>query len=156
MNQDFEDLLASFVDGDVQFLLVGGVALGAHGLHRATGDIDVWVRPEHHNAKLVYQALARFGLPLADFGIDETDFVRLGNVVQFGVPPRRVDVLTAVDGLTFDEAWQNRVCCEVAGHEVPVVSLHDLLKNKQSAGRDQDRVDVGTIRAELRRRGEHC
>ncbi len=154
MNRDFAELLAHFLRHDVRFLVIGGVALGAHGLQRATGDIDIWVRPEPHNAELVYAALGEFGLPLKDFDIEAADFARRGNVIQFGVPPRRVDVLTAVDGLLFEQAWPNRVRCDIAGHQVPVISLHDMLKNKEAAGRDQDRVDARTIRKELERRGE--
>ena len=153
MNEDFEQLLSTLMQHNVQFLVVGGMALGAHGLQRATGDIDIWCRPDASNARRVYDALREFGMPLAAFDVTPEDFAVPGQVVQFGLPPRRVDVITSIDGLKFDEAWDARTETAVAGCRVPVISLMDLLRNKQAVDRPQDRVDVLAIRRELRKRG---
>lgn len=154
MNEDFEQLLTTLTQHDVQFLLVGGVALGIHGLQRATGDIDIWSKPDATNAQHLHDALREFGMPLAAFDVTPRDFATPGRVVQFGVPPRRVDVITSIEGVEFDEAWDSRADMTVAGCRVPVISLTDLLRNKEAVGRPQDKVDVRTIRHELERRGQ--
>ena len=108
MNADFRDLIEALLEHDVRFLVVGGIALAAHGLPRATGDMDVWVRPDAANAERVYAALVAFGAPLGEQGVNADDFATPAVVTQFGVPPRRIDVLTVVAGLDFDTAWRRR------------------------------------------------
>jgi hypothetical protein len=102
MNQDFRDLLAEFNAAGVEFLVVGAHALAAHGLVRATKDLDVWVRPEAGNAERAIAALGAFGAPLHDLSID--DLARPGLIFQIGVAPIRIDVITAIDGVAFDDA----------------------------------------------------
>ena len=114
MNQDFVDLLRAFVDHEVRFLVVGAYALGVHGRPRATGDRDVWVDATPENAIRVMDALAWFGAPLEQVTAD--DFSRPGIVFQMGVPPRRIDVLTALSGLTFAEAWPTRPARALRAH----------------------------------------
>jgi len=99
--------------------VVGAHALAVHGVPRATGDLDVWVRPEAENAARVWQALARFGAPLGALGIEQEDLLRPGMVIQLGLPPRRIDILTAISGLRFEEAWSSRVVKAIGGMEVP-------------------------------------
>jgi len=106
MNQDFRDLLAEFNARQVECLLVGAHALAAHGHVRATQDLDVWVRPSQENAKRVIEALRAFGAPLHD--LTEKDLSTPGLIFQIGVEPIRIDVLTAIDGVQFDEAWAER------------------------------------------------
>ncbi|OGQ74162.1 MAG: hypothetical protein A3G94_02525, partial [Deltaproteobacteria bacterium RIFCSPLOWO2_12_FULL_60_16] len=106
MNRDFRDLLAEFNARNVEFLVVGAHALAAHGHVRATEDLDVWVRPEGENAKRVLDALRAFGAPLHD--LTEKDLTTPGVVFQIGVAPLRIDVLTAIDGVDFAEAWPSR------------------------------------------------
>jgi len=103
MNQDFRDLLAEFNARQVEFLLVGAHALAAHGHIRATQDLDIWVRPTQDNAKRVIEALRAFGAPLHD--LTPKDLATPGLIFQIGVEPIRIDVLTAIDGVQFDEAW---------------------------------------------------
>ena len=107
MNQDFIDLLRAFADADVRFLVVDAYALALHGRPRATGDLDVWVETTPENAARVMRALAAFGAPLTD--IAEADFAREGVTVQIGVPPGRIDILTDLTGITFGEAWADRL-----------------------------------------------
>src|SRR5436853_7042411 len=103
LNPDFHDILSAFGNTGVEFLLVGAYALAAHGLPRATGDIDLWVRCSKENAVRVLTALTRFGASVRD--LTEADFTTPGMVVQIGVTPRRIDILTAIDGVEFNEAW---------------------------------------------------
>ena len=107
MNQDFLDLLRAFAAHDVRFLIVGAYALAIHGRPRATGDLDVWIDATDDNAARVYAALRSFGAPLGD--VSERDFARPGIVFQIGVVPGRIDILTQLSGLLFDEAWPTRL-----------------------------------------------
>ena len=107
VNRDFRDLLAEFNAQGVEYLVVGAHALAAHGHVRATKDLDVWVRPDAENAKRVLKALKEYGTPLHD--LTETDLAKPGTVFQIGVPPLRIDVITAIDAVSFDEAWSTPV-----------------------------------------------
>ena len=107
MSPDFKDLLSEFNAHGVDYLVVGAYALAAHGRIRATGDLDVWVRPVPANAKQVLSALVKFGAPLQD--LSEQDLSTPGVVYQIGVAPLRIDILTAIDAVEFEEAWQARV-----------------------------------------------
>lgn len=140
LNPDFRDILSEFTAAGVEFVLVGAYALAAYDLPRATGDIDLWVRCGPENADRVMTALRNFGAPLVD--ITEQDFVRPGIVVQLGVSPCRIDVLTAIDGVEFEDAWADRVLVEVDGIRVPVISREHLIRNKLATGRAKDAVDA--------------
>lgn len=140
MNPDFRDLLAEFNAHGVEFLVIGAHALAAHGLVRATKDLDIWVRPERSNAERVLAALIAFGAPLHDLTVD--DLSRPGLIFQIGVAPIRINVTTQVDGVTFDAAWPDRIAVRFVDQMVPVLSRHHLIQNKRAAGRDQDLVDV--------------
>jgi hypothetical protein len=145
MNEDYRDILAALVASHARFLVVGAHALAVHGYPRATVDIDIWVEPSPENAERVWTALAAFGAPLGDLGIQVQDLTRTDVVAQLGLPPNRIDILTGVSGLTFDEAWAARIEEPVEGVRVPVLGLVELLKNKRAAGRDKDRADVNGL-----------
>lgn len=140
MNPDFRDLLAAFTARGVEFLVVGAHALAAHGLIRATKDLDVWIRPEPRNARRVLGALVEFGAPLHDLTTE--DLSRPGLIFQIGVAPIRVDVITSIDGVEFEQAWAERVTATFADQPVHVLSRTHLLINKRASGRDQDLVDA--------------
>ena len=140
MNPDFLDILSALSAEGADYLVVGAYAVAAHGAPRATGDLDVWVRPTPENAKRVMSALRRFGAPL--HGLTEQDLSAPAVVFQMGVPPRRIDVLTAIDGVAFDEAWPHRTRVKEGALEVAVLGLGDLLRNKRAAGRPKDLADV--------------
>jgi len=140
MNRDFKDLLCAFNDQGVEYLVVGAHALAAHGHVRATKDLDVWVRPEPANARRVLAALSAFGAPLQ--GLVEADLAHPGLIFQMGVPPLRIDVLTAIDGVSFDEAWRVRLRARFGEMEVPVLSREHLIQNKRTVGRLQDLADI--------------
>jgi predicted nucleotidyltransferase len=140
MNRDFRDLLAEFNVQGVDFIIVGAHALAAHGHIRATQDFDVWVRPEAENAKRVYRALQEFGAPLQD--LTEADLATPGIIFQIGVDPIRIDVITAIDGVEFPEAWANRMRIKFDDQPASVLSKEDLIRNKRAAGRTQDLADL--------------
>lgn len=145
MNEDFRDLLRALLDAGARFLVVGAHAMAVHGVPRATGDLDVWIAVDPENADRVVQALARFGAPLAAMGITRADFLREDQVVQMGLPPRRVDLLTSISGVAFPEAWEGRVTHEVAGMAVPFLGRTALVANKRASGRAKDRADLEAL-----------
>jgi hypothetical protein len=140
VNPDFSELLSTFNDHGVEYLVVGAHALAAHGHVRATKDLDVWVRPEPANAARVLHALAAFGAPLHE--LSQGDLSEPGLIFQIGVPPVRIDVITAIDGVQFADAWSGRVQATLGAVTVPVISREDLIRNKKAAGRLQDLADV--------------
>jgi hypothetical protein len=140
VNPDFKDLLVEFNAQAVEYLVVGAHALAAHGHVRATKDLDVWVRPDRENAKRVLRALAAFGAPLHD--LSGRDLEQPGVIFQIGVAPVRIDVITAIDGVEFSEAWRDRFETRFAGERVSVLSRHHLIVNKRATGRLQDLADV--------------
>ena len=146
LNPDFRDMLSALSGAGAEYLVVGAYALAVHGVPRATGDIDLWVRPTTANAGRVLTALTRFGAPLGD--LTERDPVTPGTVFQIGVAPRRIDILTTIDGVEFDEAWNARYVTSVEGLDVPVLSRHHLVRNKKATGRPQDLADVARLEDE--------
>ncbi len=143
LNPNFRDILSTFNAGGVDYLLVGAYAVAAHGLPRATGDIDLWIRATSENAKRVWDALARFGAPTDQFSIADLESPEV--VIQIGVSPQRIDLLTSIDGVDFDAAWRDRVAVEVDGLKVQTLSRRHLIANKRSAGRPQDLADAARL-----------
>jgi hypothetical protein len=146
LNEDFRDLLVLLADTEVEFVIVGAYALAFHGAPRASGDIDLFVRPTPENAARLLNALARFGAPLEAAGVTAADFSRPGAVYQLGLPPRRIDLLTVISGVSFDEAWASRVAADVEGRTIAFIGRAELLRNKEAAGRPQDIADVARLR----------
>src|SRR5688572_5920997 len=146
LNPDFRDVLLCFADGQVEFLIVGAYALGFHGAPRASGDIDLFVNPTRENARRVFDALIQFGAPVAAHGVSPADFERPGIVYQAGLPPRRIDVLTAISGVSFDEAWTSRVEAQIDMRSVFVIGREAFLKNKAACGRPKDLADAARLR----------
>ena len=144
MGEDLKDLLRAFNANAVKYLVVGGYAFGVHAEPRATKDLDLFIQPSQENSQAVFRALAQFGAPLD--GLGPADFMD-GTIFQIGQPPARVDILQQIDGISFDEAWVNRVEGLVDG-EVPavVISREDLIRNKLASGREQDVLDVKKLR----------
>ncbi len=143
MNQDFVDLLRAFSDHKVRFLIVGAYALGVHGRPRATGDLDVWVDPTPDNAERIMSALRAFGAPLSDVTLD--DFGRPGIVFQMGLPPYRIDILTALSGLTFPDAWPDRTQAAFGPLTVDVIGRDAFIANKRATGRAKDLGDIESL-----------
>lgn len=146
MNADWVDLLVELNAVGARYLVVGAHALGTHGVPRATIDLDLWIDPTPTNAALVWQALAQFGAPLDDLRIVVADLVRPGNVIQVGIPPNRIDLMTAVSGLPdFGAAWERRHTASLGGQPVAVLGREDLLANKRASGRKKDLLDIEAL-----------
>lgn len=149
LNEDYRDILSIFREENVEFLLVGAYALGVHGVPRATGDIDLFVRPDNENAERVYKSLMRFGAPLT--GIKPQDFNTVDLIFQIGLPPRRIDIITSISGVTFDEAFSDHITADVDGISVPVISSDAIIKNKLQSARDKDLLDVKILKKHLKK-----
>ena len=145
MNRDFRDLLAAFLGADVRFLVVGAHAMAVHGVPRATGDLDVWIAPDPESADRAWSAVIRFGAPLSSMGVTRADFGRPDQVVQVGLPPRRIDILTSISGVAFDDAWPDRVIHEIEGLAVPFLGRAALIRNKRASGRAKDLADLEAL-----------
>jgi len=133
-------MLLQLNEAEVEYLLVGAYAVAVHAVSRATDDIDFWVRPSNENAPKVIQALFAFGAPL--MGLTEEDLIKPGLVFQIGVKPQCVHLMNSVSGVTFDEAWTNRVIVEIDGIPTPVIGINELIENKLASGRRKDLIDV--------------
>ena len=140
LNPDFIDTLSAFSEEKVDYLLVGSYAMAFHGWARATGDIDLWIRPSEENAERVWRALQKFGAPLFDLNLQ--DLRTPGTVIQMGLPPNRIDIITAIDRVSVEEAWSNQDVIEIDGLKLPLIGKPDLLKNKRATGRPKDQIDV--------------
>jgi len=145
LNPDYRDILSAFIAEKVEFLLVGAYALAAHGSPRATGDLDLWIHPSAENARRTWRALVVFGAPLEN--LTESDLSTAGTVIQIGREPRRIDLLTTIDGVGFDEAWSARAKIQVDGMTIPVIGRNEFLKNKRTTGRHKDLADVERLEA---------
>lgn len=140
ISSDFKDLLREFSSAKVKYLIVGAHAVGYHGRPRGTGDFDVWVEPSSDNAERVFRALALFGAPMDRIAV--SDFMRDDLIFQIGIVPIRIDIITDITGVLFDEAWPNRVDDFLEGIPVSIIGRDDLIKNKRATGRHKDLADV--------------
>jgi len=144
LNEDYKEILQIFIDNKVEFLVVGAYALGVYGWPHATGDIDLWVMASPQNSRNVYNSLAQFGAPMEQ--ISEKTFCEQGLIFQIGVAPRRIDIITKIDGVDFQQAWAARQEFIIDGLKVPFISKQDLIKNKESTGREKDMLDAKQLR----------
>ncbi|HEX3103147.1 MAG TPA: DUF6036 family nucleotidyltransferase [Terriglobales bacterium] len=149
MPDDLRELLRAFNDHGVKYLIVGGYAFGVHAEPRATKDLDIFIRSDEENSKAVFRALAQYGAPLGDLTV--ANFMD-GSTFQIGQPPARIDILQQIDGITFDEAWTNRIEGMIDGQiQAAVLSRDDLIQNKLASGREQDLLDVKKLRASIQK-----
>ena len=146
LNKDYKEMLQSLLDNKVDFLVVGAYAMAAHGYPRATGDLDLWVFTTRENADKVYKALEEFGAPLEQ--INKDSFSEKGIIFQIGVAPCRIDIITQISGVEFEKAYPKRKEIEIDGIKVPVISKEDLILNKESIGREKDKLDSKFMREE--------
>lgn len=145
MIADFRDALAAFVAHGVKFLVVGAHALAAHGVPRVTGDLDIWVEPTEINAGRVWRALAEFGAPLGSLNIRESDFCRRDQVVQLGLPPYRIDIMTSISGVDFTEAQQGAIEGTLFDAPVHFIGREAFVRNKRASGRPKDLEDIRAL-----------
>jgi hypothetical protein len=139
---DFRDLLVALADAHADFMIVGGYAIAVHGHPRGTDDLDVFVRATPENAARVLRALLAFGAPIEAHGVTQDLFERPGYGYRMGVRPNVIELLTEIDGVSFDEALRDHRSVRIDGREVPVIGRHALLANKRAAGRPKDLADV--------------
>jgi hypothetical protein len=140
LNEDYKEMLSILLKNDVRFLVVGAYAMAAYGFPRATGDLDIWVDTTAENAGKVFCSLSEFGAPV--FQITETTFTEQGIVFQIGVVPRRIDILTCIDGVQFADAYAAKHTVEIENLKIPFLSKENLIKNKLATGRQKDLVDA--------------
>jgi hypothetical protein len=145
-NQHFKELLQSLNSAEVEYLIVGGYAVMKYGEPRFTKDLDIWVGNSPANAAKLFQALAKFGAPLANDGITLETFSKQDVVYQIGVAPVRIDILTHITGVHFSDAWPNRVKAVIFDTPVHFISLNDLVANKQAMSRDADLEQIERLR----------
>lgn len=150
VNSDCSELLSIFNEREVRYLIVGAHAFAYHAEPRFTKDFDVWVEPTRENASRVWKGLAAFGAPVGE--VTPGDFAKPGTVFQIGVEPNRIDILTAIDGVRFPTAWENRARRVLGGVPVAYLGLRELIRNKRSVGRPKDLADLETLEEARRRR----
>ena len=146
LNSDYKDILSILSEKKVKFLLIGAYAMAAHGYPRSTMDIDLWIMPDPENALLVMHALLAFGAPVED--LSPEDFEKEDLIFQIGIAPRRIDILTSIDGLKFEEAFARSEIISIEDIPIHVLSIPDLIINKRATGRIKDLADVESLEAQ--------
>lgn len=145
LDPNFNEFVELLLDNEVRFLVVGGYAVAAHGHPRYTGDLDIWILTSAENAERLLGALYAFGF--GSVGLALSDFTQRDQVVQLGYPPFRIDLLTSLDGVRFEECYDRRVDVILGGLTVPFIGLDDLKHNKEASGRPQDLADLDALAA---------
>ncbi len=143
INPDFRDLFAALNENNARYLLVGGYAVAFHAQPRFTKELDLWVKPAVVNAESVFSALRSFGAPLAN--VTPADLSRPGLILQIGIPPNRIDLITSIAGVDFEEAWAARQDTVYGDQSIYVISRKHLIQNKRAAGRPQDLIDADLL-----------
>ncbi len=147
ISEDFKDLLSTLNDAGVRYLVIGAFALAHYGFPRYTKDLDLWIDRDPENSRRVFSALSKFGTPLGN--TTPLDFSDPDCVFQIGVEPMRIDILSDIDGLSFDAAWANRVPTLYGNVPVFVISKDDYVRNKRASGRASDLRDIATLEDDL-------
>jgi hypothetical protein len=137
---DFKEFLQLFNANHVEYLLIGGYAVGYYGYVRATADMDIWIASYVENAAKVVAAIRDFGFETPELSVEL--FFQPDNIVRMGVPPFRIEILTSISGVNFDQCYAERVVGVIDGIDVPLISLHQLRTNKQASGRLKDLTDL--------------
>ena len=141
--KDFKDMLTALDDAGAEYIVVGAYALGGHGLVRATGDIDIWVRPTPENAQKVWDALVAYKAPRRNLSV--ADLYAPDTIYQLGLPPFRIDILTTISGVDFEKAWERRIHAKLEDYQVAILCKEDLLANKIASGRPKDLLDAAWL-----------
>jgi len=142
-NPDFKEFVQLLIKNQVEYLVVGGYAVSIHGYPRYTGDLDIWINPTPKNSVKVLDCLNEFGF--SSLELTENDFIKEYGIIQLGYPPVRIDIINTLDGVTFDECFQNKSIIEIDGLSVYIISLNDLIKNKKTIARPRDIDDIENL-----------
>jgi predicted nucleotidyltransferase len=143
VQKDFRELLELFNKHNVEYMIVGGYALAFHGAPRYTGDLDIFIRPDSLNAQRIMRALEDFGFE--SVGLTAADFERQDNVIQLGVPPVRVDIVTSLTGISWESAFEKRVQARYGDVQVHYIGREQFILNKRSIGRKKDLADIEAL-----------
>jgi len=143
LNQDFKEFIELLNKHKVKYLVVGGYAVGFHGYPRFTGDIDFWIAISNENATKILNVLNEFGFGSLNFKIE--DFLETNNIIQLGYEPTRIDILTSISGVEFDNCYQQAVEANFEGLEIKFIDLKNLRINKASSGRPKDLGDLENL-----------
>ncbi len=146
LSKDFNEFVALLKKHEAEYMIVGGYAVGVHGYPRYTGDLDIWLNPTEANAARVLRAIDDFGF--GSFQLTVADLTKEANVIQFGQPPLRIDLLTSIDAVTFDACYANRKEVTFDGLAMNFIGYHDLVTNKRATGRHRDLDDVENMEPE--------
>ena len=144
LSQDFKEFVGLLNKNEVEYLIVGGYAVGVHGYPRYTGDLDIWINATRQNARRMVAVLTEFGFD--SFGLTEEDFTKLGNVIQMGYPPFRIDILTTIDGVRFKDCYKNKMVVLHDEITLDVIGIEDLRRNKKVSGRLKDIDDLENLK----------
>ncbi len=142
-SKDFKEFIELLNKNNVKYLLVGGYAIGYYSRPRYTEDIDIWIERSKDNAQKIITVLNEFGFASLKFSVD--DLLQPGQILQLGLPPQRIDILTSIDGVNFNDAWDRHVQDLFDDVPVFIISLEDLIQNKKSSGRAKDAADLEWI-----------
>lgn len=143
--QDFEEFLQLLNDNEVQYLVVGGYAFAVHAFPRFTNDLDIWIAANESNANRVLKVLQDFGFQELDVTID--DLIAPDKIIQIGYPPLRIDIMTSIDGVTFEDAWEQKVIGMYGKQSMSLISREHLIRNKRASGRKKDLRDLDDLDA---------
>lgn len=143
-NKDFKEFIELLNRKGVRYLIVGGYAVAAHGYPRYTKDLDIWIENSEENARMILAVLDEFGF--GDFEIDVDDFIEPEHVIQLGLPPNRIDLVTSLTGLSFSECYKSRVTFCLGGLGVNLIDVESLKKNKAATARPQDLADLDNLK----------
>jgi hypothetical protein len=149
LNKDLREFVALLNSNEVEYLVVGAFAVAFHGVPRYTADLDLLIRPTRNNAERLLRVLTEFGFGKLD--VDRSDLESPDKVIQLGVAPNRIDLLTSISGVTFDEAWATRRSAELDGLPIQFIGLSALIRNKEQTGRMRDRSDAERLRQQADR-----
>jgi hypothetical protein len=144
ISKDFEEFFELLNKNEVRYLIVGSYALSVHGKPRYTNDIDIFIRTDDENASKIKRILNDFGFDFSNIAIE--DFTKPDQVIQLGYAPFRIDLLTSIDGVSFDEAWENKLTAKYGKQDIFFIGKNDFIKNKMSSGRKKDLDDIQLIK----------
>lgn len=140
---DFKEFLSLLKSKNIQYLLIGGYAVGYHGYPRATNDMDIWIAIDQKNAELMVLALKEFGFDTPQ--LSENIFLKKNSIVRMGIAPMRIEILTTISGVDFEECFQQKVVDEIDGIEINIIGLNQLKINKKASGRHKDLDDFENL-----------
>jgi hypothetical protein len=143
LSKDFKEFIELLNGHDVRYLVVGGYAVAFHGYPRYTKDLDIWIELSPENALNVLKALGEFGF--GSLGLKAEDFLETDQIVQLGYPPNRIDILTTLKGIHFENCFKERVAVDIQGLKINFIDLENLKRNKRATGRPQDLADAENL-----------